>query len=352
MMRAIGLALDRRVWAYYNVTDTSSAWKILGSTSGISKMEVDGVEMPLSDTYLFGTTGEHLIQFTLNSLSSFPPQMFRRSAVDRVIIPSGVTTIMGRGSINGSFRESSLRSIFIPSSVSVIESTAFYSCSSLSEVHVESADDFFSIQFGDNIAADYANPLQYAHHLYKDGIEITNYVIPAGTIEIGHHAFYGANNMQITIPPSVQAIGIRAFMDCANMTSDVEVPVSVLNDEVFRGSNINSLTLPNVVQIGNSDSAYCLYYSNITLVDIGASCEIVKNRAFFATPRLSTLIVRATTPPVIAQYSFYYNNVSKVYVPYSADHSVLAAYKSDSNWLLNFSADKFAELNPDGTIPT
>lgn len=41
--------------------------------------------------------------------------------------------------------------------------------------------------------------------------------------------------------------------------------------------------------------------------------------------------IKATTPPVMAA-SGRVNNVTKIYVPYSADHSVLDAYKTATNW--------------------
>ena len=50
--------------AKYDVTSTSSATKLLGATTNISKMWIDGVEQQsVVKTYTFSTTGEHELRY-------------------------------------------------------------------------------------------------------------------------------------------------------------------------------------------------------------------------------------------------------------------------------------------------
>ena len=56
------------------------------------------------------------------------------------------------------------------------------------------------------------------------------------------------------------------------------------------------------------------------------------------------VVLLSQTPPTIGANTFY--SVSKIYVPYTSDHSVLSNYQSTYNM------NNIYELNPDGTIPS
>ena len=130
----------------------------------------------------------------------------------------------------------------IGNSVIFIGSAAFRGCSSLTSVHITDIAAWCNIFFD--------NPFSYAHHLYLNGKEVTDLVIPNSVTSIGNYAFkYCTGLTSVTIPNSVTIIGTQAFNGCSGLTS-VTIPNSVtsIEYEAFRGcSSLTSITIPNSV---------------------------------------------------------------------------------------------------------
>ena len=121
-----------------------------------------------------------------------------------VAIPNSVTSI-GEYAFS---RCSGLTSVTIPNSVTSIEDEAFYGCSGLTSVHISDIAAWCNIDFGDN-------PLFYAHHLYLNGEEVKDLVIPNSVTSIGNYAFERCSGLtSVTIPNSVTSIEWGAFSDC------------------------------------------------------------------------------------------------------------------------------------------
>ena len=124
-------------------------------------------------------------------------------------IPEGVTEIGERVFDNCR----NLKTISIPSSVKSIGRYAFDFNERLSAVHISDIAAWCEIDFVGYHW--WANPLYYAHHLYVNGVEIKDLVIPDGVKSIGNFAFGGCSNLtSLTIPNSVSAIGSDAFDGC------------------------------------------------------------------------------------------------------------------------------------------
>ena len=138
-----------------------------------------------------------------------------------VIIPSSVTyngETYSVTSIGGSAFQncSGLTSVTIPNSVKSIGSSAFSGCSRLTSVHITDIAAWCKISFFNA----YSNPLYYAKHLFMDGKEITDLVIPNSVTSIRGSAFsYCTGLTSVTIPNSVTSIGERAFYGCSKLTS-------------------------------------------------------------------------------------------------------------------------------------
>ncbi len=107
-----------------------------------------------------------------------------------------------------------IQSITIPNSVISIGSGAFSGCNGLTKVNITDLAAWFKITF-DN---EYANPLNYAHHLYLNNTELTEITIPNSITKINNYALCGASSITlITIPSSVTSIGDYAFSNCSAM---------------------------------------------------------------------------------------------------------------------------------------
>jgi len=184
-----------------------------------------------------------------NSITSIGSYVFSGcSSLTSVTIPSSVTSI-GSGAFSDC---SGLTSITIPSSVTSIGSGAFSDCSSLTAVHITDLEAWCKIEF----AYYGSNPLSYANHLYLNGKEVKDLIIPNSITSIRSYVFSGCSSLtSVTIPNSVTSIGDNAFSGCSSLTS-VTIPNSVtsIGDNAFSGcSSLTSITIPNsVTSIGRS----------------------------------------------------------------------------------------------------
>ena len=119
------------------------------------------------------------------------------------------------------YEMSNLKSINIPDSVTSIGSSAFYGCSGLEKAIVPNINikNWCSIKFSNSTA----NPLYYAHHLYRDeNTEIMKLFIPDGVSSIGNYAFeYCSGLTSVTIPNSVTSIGYDAFSGCSGLKKNI-----------------------------------------------------------------------------------------------------------------------------------
>ena len=134
---------------------------------------------------------------------------------------------------------------------------AFYECSGLTSVHISDIAAWCNIDFKGSVS----NPFYYAHHLYLNGEEVKDLVIPNSVENIGSFAFSRCSGLtSVTIGNSVTSIGGDAFAYCSGLTS-VTIPNSVtsIGDYAFRGcSGLISVTIGSGVEtIGSVSFANC-----------------------------------------------------------------------------------------------
>ena len=104
--------------------------------------------------------------------------------------------------------------------------------------------------------------------------------------------------------------------------------------------NPNFTTLP----------AQCFVSSGIKKLEIPENITTIGAQALYSCYTV-VMIFRPTTPPAIQSNTFLSTTSQlKIYVPYSADHSILDAYKTATNWT-QF-ASRIYELDENGNIPT
>ena len=187
------------------------------------------------------------------------------------------------------FREcSNLISITIPKSVIQVMNFAFYECKALNSVHISNLEAWCKISFGGN----FSNPLFFAHHLYLNGEEIKDLVIPNTVTRIGNWAFQGCSGLtSVTIPNSVTGIGKGVFQECSNLAS-VIIPNSVADIEMkafFRCSSLTSVTIPNsVTSIKDATFYGC---NNLASVTIPSSVTSIGSQAFSMCRSLTSVTI-------------------------------------------------------------
>lgn len=199
---------------------------------------------------------------------------------------------------------SDLTEATIPNSIASIGSSAFSGCSSLTKVNISDITAWCNIKFDRY----YSNPLYCAHHLYLNGEEITNLVIPDGIKSIEDYAFMGCSGLtSVTIPNSATSIGVSAFEGCSGLTS-----VTISNNV----SHIN-------------EAAFC-DCSSLTSITLPGSVWYIGEYAFYGSTHLKTIYSLSLAPPKIAGLKCLYNsfNDATLYVPQEA----LTAYKNAEYW--------------------
>ncbi len=194
----------------------------IGGSAFLGKTSLTNVTIPSSVTSMGSfafSSCSNLTSVTIpNSCTSIGDHaFFLCSNLTSVAIPTGVTSIGGQAFSNCT----SLTSVTIPSSVASIGTAAFISCSSLAAITVDPSNGYYSSADGVLFNKNPTALLQFPAG--KTGA----YSIPSGVTSIGDSAFYTCRSLtSVTIPASVTSIGSDAFSDCNKLTS-VTIPNSV-----------------------------------------------------------------------------------------------------------------------------
>ncbi len=169
--------------------------------------------------------------------------------IAEIIFPNSVESIGEHA-----FHWCGTESITFGNSIKEIGCYAFYDWDNKgNKTEFASVEDLCKINFG----CVYANPLYRTHHLYINGKEIEDLVIPNSIEQIGYCTFVGCSNLKsVTIPNSVKTIGGYAFSGCSGLTS-ITIPESVtnINDYAFNDCQnlANVVCMPTVPPTINED---------------------------------------------------------------------------------------------------
>ena len=156
----------------------------------------------------------------------------------------------------------------------------------------------------------------------KQFIEVT---IANGVTSIGDNAFYyNVNLVSVSIPNSVMSIGIRAFSQGKLTRVTIPSGITIINDETFSNNRLTSVTIPNgVTSIGKK-----AFFSNqLTKIEIPSNVKNIGKEAFSSNDNLSSVTIRATTPPT-TDTPFPNNSNLKIYVP----KDNVDTYKTAEGW--------------------
>jgi len=163
---------------------------------------------------------------------------------------------------------------------------------------------------------------------WGDGVGITPSQA-ARVTSIGF-AFYG--NTQIT-----------SFDEFQYFTGVTSVP----NDAFSGCSNLASIIMPE----GLTTLGWGAFSrAGITFADMPSTVTYISEDCFFGSANDAVFVCRATTPPSGGYEPLGSAKQKKIYVPYSSDHSILAAYQASGSW--TWYVNNLYELNPDGSIPS
>ena len=243
---------------------TSIDWYAFYGCTGLTSIEIPSSVTSIGSYAFYGCTGLTSMEIPISVTTIFDRAFQGCSSLTSIEIPNSVTSI-GNYAFSGC---SGLTSIEIPSSITIIGSYAFSNCTGLTSVHITDLSAWCKISFN----YQESNPLWYAKHLFMDGKEITDLVIPNSVTSIGSYAFSGCSSLtSVTIPNSVTSIGNGAFNGCSGLTS-VEIPNSVTSIGRWAFSSctsLSSLFIPqSIYSIDESAFLNCTGLESI-VVDFG-----------------------------------------------------------------------------------
>ena len=219
-----------------------------------------------------------------NSVTSIGNSAFEKcSGLTSITIPNSVTSIGNSAFANCS----GLTSISIPNSVTSIGTFAFDGCTGLIRVEYASIESLCNISFG----SIRSNSLCYAKHLYINGSEVKDLVIPNSVTNIGKYAFSGCPGLtSIVIPNSVTTMSDYAFSSCSGLTSVIiGSGVTTICKGAFADcSDLTSVAIGNnVTTIDDFAFRNC---TDLTDIAIPESVERISNNAFDGCTSLSVII--------------------------------------------------------------
>ena len=273
-------------WGAFFGSSSLTSISIPNSVSGIGSEAFAFCE-GLTSVKIFDVAAWCIINFA-NSASNplrYAQHLFiNGEEVKDLIIPNGVTSI-GDYAFSGCL---GLTSVTIPNSTMSIGASAFNNCLGLTSVHISDLEAWCKISF----PAYNSNPLFYAHHLYLNGEEIKDLVIPNSITNIGNYAFRECSALtSISIPNGVESIGDQAFYNCSALTS-VTIPNSMtsIGGGAFGNcSELTSVTIPNsVTSIGVGAFQGCSGLTSVTMSDNVTSIE---SCAFWGCSGLTTFTI-------------------------------------------------------------
>ena len=295
----------RLIVTYYVENDNQKINLLCGdceflASNYFSKVEIDGVEISLSDldeTYCYYefSQGIHIVKYTLLDQTTIPNFLFSDSEclinatipntiisigegafytthLTHIEIPNTVTNIGNKAFAHDSY----LTNITIPNTVINIGQNVFNYCfftinnfinnSNLDEISnnywgatiVDSDTNGFVVSgttllkyrgTGNNVIIPNNITTISNNSVFAEHNDIINVVIPDSVVTIGNNAFYRCSNLtNVTIGSGVTSINTQAFAYCnklINITSLIITAPTIQND-TFRNIKTNgTLTVPN-----------------------------------------------------------------------------------------------------------
>ena len=232
-----------------------SSMKSIGNLAFFECDKLTSVTIPNSVTSIGGSAFAGCTRITSvtipNGVTSISGATFWLcTGLSSVVIPNSVTSI-GESAFSGC---ESLTSVTIPSSVTSIGEYAFAGCTSLSSVHISDLRLWCGIAFADSGS----NPLTYAHHLYLNGVEVKDLVIPDSFTSIGNFVFSGCEGLTSVKINNAQIIGDYAFASCTGLPSIVipEGVIQIGNNAFNNCTGLSSIVIPNGVRTIGSGAFY------------------------------------------------------------------------------------------------
>ena len=149
--------------------------------------------------------------------------------------------------------------------------------------------------------------------------------LPDSVSVIGRNAFKGCSSLESINLDNIETISGNAFANCTNLKARFNLPkLKIVESSAFSAAGILECLMPNASRI----DAYAFYNSTgLEKADVGFTTA-VGDFAFRNCTSLTTLIIRATTPPTYGSLVFFSSTKYSIYVP----DEVVSTYQAAAGW--------------------
>lgn len=161
------------------------------------------------------------------------------------------------------------------------------------------------------------------------------FTMPRSVVSIEMNAFQNCYALPaIVIPDTVAVIGSSALSSCY-LLRHIAIPKSVTTldmQALSYGYGRQTIIIPDsITTIANYAFTNCYSLTSVIIPD---SVTSIGAQVFYNCYSVSEYHFHSNTPPTLNGTNVFYNIAADcvMYVPYSADHSILNAYKTETNW--------------------
>lgn len=199
--------------------------------------------LSIIDEYAFGECGFSHITLPDSIASAQAGAFINNEHLKSITIPAGMEGIGAACFENNAV----LDSVTFLTNIHTltIGNNAFNLCPSLAHVNIAHLDSWAETNFNNAKA----NPANTAHHIYKDGKEVLDVVLPEGTQYVNNNAFNGCTYIKsVDMPSSIDHINDDIFVGCDSLKAVYcraeEVPLFIgVNDPSAMNDVFNRATL-------------------------------------------------------------------------------------------------------------
>ena len=256
-----------------------------------------------------------------------------------------------------------IRKVFFGNGIQTVGNYALYWCHLLSEVTIpHGVTTLGENAFYNNVNLKYCTipdtVTETGTYTFSECYNLRYISLSRGLTDIKDRAFYKCSGLQrVAVPNTVTKLWPYAFADCHSITK-IALPNSIItmsSGSIYNEWSLREVTLP--ANLEGTIGTYAIGYNqSLTHIDIPAgvtkidasafdSCKgltkitipaavaTIGNSAFGSIFSIGEIHVKPETPPTLGSNVFYgAPSNCVIYVPYSADHSILAAYQAATNW--------------------
>lgn len=257
------------------------------------------------------------------------------SALRRVELGSNVTTLP-----SGCFGVAyNLETITIPQGTALASTYTFAYCKGLKALVLPlgmtslpgyTARDCAGLRYV-SIAGD--APALSGHYHFYECRALRRIGLPYGLNYVSQYCFYNCAALrEVIVPSSATYIGGHAF-EYAGLER-IDTGCARLDTSCFNECRaLASADISGLPANGLSSTYNFMRCRSLTTLTIPAAVTSISSGLLSSCEAMEEVHVQAETPPTLSSADTFSSFTGPIYVPYSADHSVLEAYKAETNWV-------------------